>query len=77
LEKQEFEIYAEFLAQCRELLGPFDLEKLAFDPEYKAQFFERVEINADDQIFKMAKTINRLLEKKTPGVKYTMLQSAN
>lgn len=64
MENQDFEIYAEFLAQCRALMGPFDIEKLAFDPAYKAAFFERVALSADDQIFTMAKTVNRKLEKE-------------
>ena len=64
MENHDFEVYAEFLAQCRDLLGQFDIEKLAFDPSYKAEVFERIAINPDDQIFKMAKTINRKLEKE-------------
>ena len=64
MKSNDIEVYAEFLAQCRELLGPFDIQKLAFDPEYKAHFFERIAINPNDKIFKMAKTINRKLAKE-------------
>ena len=77
MENEDFELYAEFLVQCRELLGPFDIEKLAFDPEYKAEFIQRAEISPEDQIFKMAKNINRLLEKRTPELKFALVQNAH
>ena len=77
MEKDELELYAEFLAQCRDLLGPFDVERLATDPEYKATFIQNTEISPDDQIFKLAKNINRMLEKTTPGLKFALVQNAN
>jgi hypothetical protein len=77
MEKEDLELYAEFLAQCRELLGPFDIEKLASDPEYKAAFIQNADINPDDQIFKLAKNINRMLEQTKPGVKFALVQNAH
>ena len=76
MEKEDLELYADFLAQCRELLGPFDVERLATDPEYKASFIQNAEISPDDQIFKLAKNINRMLEKTNPGVKFALVQNA-
>jgi hypothetical protein len=77
MENEDLELYAEFLAQCRELLGPFDVEKLASDPEYKAAFIQNADINPDDQIFKLAKNINRMLEQTKPGVKFALVQNAH
>lgn len=77
MENEDLELYAEFLVQCRALLGPFDIEKLASDPEYKAAFIQNANINPDDQIFKLAKNINRMLEQTTPGLKFSLMQKAN
>jgi len=35
----QYEMYAQFLIRCREVMGPFDVEKLATDENYKADFF--------------------------------------
>jgi hypothetical protein len=52
------DVYAQFLAQCREVMGPFDLEKLAYDQQYKADFFKRINISADDQLFQLAALVD-------------------
>lgn len=57
----QYEMYAQFLIRCRELMGPFDVEKLASDENYKADFFQRVALSADDELFSMAYIINRNL----------------
>lgn len=54
-------VYAQFLAQCKEVMGPFDLERLAYDQTYKAEFFNSVKLSADDQLFKMAALVNHQL----------------
>ena len=56
-----YTVYAAFLVQCRKVLGPFDLEKLASDEDYKTDFFNRVKLSADDQLFEMADLVNRTL----------------
>lgn len=57
----QYEMYAKFLIRCREVMGPFDVEKLASDENYKADFFQRVALSADNELFTMAYIINRNL----------------
>lgn len=57
----QYEMYAQFLIRCREVMGPFDVEKLASDENYKADFFQRVALSADNELFTMAYIINRNL----------------
>jgi hypothetical protein len=57
----QYEMYAQFLIRCREVMGPFDVEKLASDENYKADFFQRVALSADNELFTMAYIINRSL----------------
>ena len=47
-------VYAQFLAQCREVIGPFDIERLAYDQQYKAQLIHSLALTADDKLFEMA-----------------------
>ena len=60
-------VYAEFLARCREVMGPIDLEKLAFDSEYKAVFFTRVNLSKDDKLFQLAAQVDRKLNEEMFG----------
>ena len=57
-------VYAEFLARCREVMGPIDLEKLAYDSEYKAEFFKRVNLSQDDKLFQLAAQVDRKLNEE-------------
>ena len=57
----QYDMYAQFLIRCREIMGPFDVEKLACDEDYKADFFQRAALTADDDLFLMAYIINRNL----------------
>ena len=61
-------IYAEFLARCRKVMGPIDLEKLAYDRNYKAEFFCRVKLREDDQLFQLAAQVDRKLNEEIFGV---------
>ncbi len=60
-------IYAEFLARCRKVMGPIDLEKLAYDADYKADFFNRVKLSEDDKLFKLAAQVDRKLNEEMFG----------
>ena len=60
-------IYAEFLARCREVMGPINLEKLAYDSEYKAEFFKRVNLSKDDKLFQLAAQVDRKLNEEMFG----------
>jgi hypothetical protein len=57
-------VYAQFLAQCKEVMGPFDLERLAYDQTYKTEFFNSVKLSADDQLFQMAALVNHQLNEE-------------
>ncbi|MBC7755903.1 MAG: hypothetical protein H7Z20_04510 [Bdellovibrio sp.] len=60
-------VYAEFLARCRQVMGPIDLEKLAYDNEYKTEFFNRVKLSEDDQLFQLAAQVDRKLNEEMFG----------
>ncbi|MGQ0442609.1 MAG: hypothetical protein ACT4OH_04050 [Methylophilaceae bacterium] len=62
MQANHYEVYAEFLIECRKAMGPLDFEKLAFDEEYQSEFFNRVlAAGAKDSILDMANLINREL----------------
>lgn len=63
-----YAVYAEFLVHCRRVMGPFDIEKLASDEAYKVDFFNRVMLSEDDQLFKMADLVNRALTEEARSV---------
>ncbi len=60
-------VYAQFLAQCRKVIGPFDLEKLTSDQDYKEEFFNRVKLSQDDKLFKLAALVDRKLNEEMFG----------
>jgi|APFre7841882724_1041349.scaffolds.fasta_scaffold70392_2 hypothetical protein len=57
-------VYAQFLAQCKEVMGSYDLERLAYDETYKAEFFNSVKLSADDQLFQMAALVDHQLNEE-------------
>ena len=57
-------VYAQFLAQCREVIGPFDIEKLAYDQQYKAQLINSLALRADDKLFEMAALVDSRLNEE-------------
>ena len=60
-------VYAEFLARCRKVMGPIDLEKLAYDNDYKTEFFNRVKLSEDDKLFQLAALVDRKLNEEMFG----------
>ena len=58
-------VYAQFLAQCREVIGPFDIERLAYDQQYKAQLISSLALTADDKLFEMAALVDSKLNEET------------
>jgi hypothetical protein len=60
-------VYAEFLARCRKVMGPIDLEKLAYDHDYKTEFFSRVKLSEDDKLFQLAAQVDRKLNEEMFG----------
>ena len=57
-------IYAQFLAQCREVIGPFDIERMAYDQQYKAQLISSLALTADDKLFEMAALVDSKLNEE-------------
>ena len=68
MQYNEYDVYAQFLVRCREVMGPFDMQKLEHDEAYKTDFFTRVALSADDQIFALADLVNRVLKDETVNV---------
>ena len=67
INNESLAIYAEFLARCRKVMGPIDLEKLAYDADYKTDFFNRVKLSEDDKLFKLAAQVDRKLNEEMFG----------
>jgi hypothetical protein len=61
----QYDVYAQFLVRCRQVMGPFDLERLESDEAYKADFFNRVALSADDQIFALADLVSQTLNSES------------
>ena len=57
-------VYAQFLAQCREIIGPFDIERMADDQQYKAQLISSLALTADDKLFEMAALVDSKLNEE-------------
>lgn len=61
MQVNQYDVYAQFLLACKELMGTLDLEKLSNDADYKDAILNRVAVRADDQIFEIANMVNRQL----------------
>ena len=48
-------------------MGPIDLGKLAYDTDYKAEFFNRAKLSEDDKLFQLAAQVNRKLNAEMFG----------
>ncbi len=64
MSSNHYEVYAEFLIECRKAMGPLNFEKLAFDEEYQYEFFNRILASANDDILDMADLVSRELGKE-------------
>ena len=68
MQYNQYDVYAQFLVRCREVMGPFDLELLEHDEAYKTDFFKRVALSADDQIFALAHLVNITMQDESINV---------
>lgn len=59
MQANNFDVYAQFLLDCKRVMGTLDLDKLANDSEYKAEVFSRIQLSADDKIFEVASLVNQ------------------
>lgn len=65
-----YAVYAQFLVQCRKVMGPFDIEKLSHDNAYKTEFFNRVKLSDDDALFQLADLVNRTLAEEAQDLQH-------
>ncbi len=63
MQTNEYDVYAEFLLACKDVMGSLDIDRLENDEEYKAEFFNNLSLEADDNLFKLADIVNRELDK--------------
>jgi hypothetical protein len=66
MNNENLAVYAQFLARCRKVIGPFDIERLAYDQHYKAEIFNSIAISADDDLFEMAALVSNKLREEVP-----------
>ena len=64
MSNSNIDVYAQFLAECRKVIGSFDLERLAYDQNYKTEFFNSVNLSADDQLFQLAALVDHQLNEE-------------
>ncbi len=64
MSNSNIDIYAQFLVECRKVIGSFDLERLAYDQNYKADFFNSVNLSADDKLFQLAALVDNQLNEE-------------
>jgi len=62
MQYSQYDIYAEFLLECKEIMGSVDFERLDNDSEYRSDICQRVASKVDGRLFYMADLINRKLE---------------
>jgi len=59
MQAENFDVYAQFLLDCKKVMGTLDFDRLANDSEYKAEVFSRISLSADDKIFEVANLVNQ------------------
>jgi hypothetical protein len=64
MRNNNIDVYAQFLAECRKVIGSFDLERLAYDESYKTEFFNSVNLSADDKLFQLAALVDSQLNEE-------------
>jgi hypothetical protein len=64
MSNNNIDVYAHFLAECRKVIGSFDLERLAYDQHYKTEFFNSVNLSADHQLFQLAALVDHQLNEE-------------
>ncbi len=62
MQESPFDVYAEFLLECKEVMGSVDFERLDQDSEYRSDICQRIASKVDSRLFYKADLINRKLE---------------
>ncbi len=66
MQANQYDVYAQFLLECKKVMGTVDFERLDNDSEYKAEVCQRVISQADDRLFEIADIVNREIESEEP-----------
>jgi hypothetical protein len=66
MEANQYDVYAEFLLECKKVMGSVDFERLDTDSAYRTEVCQRVVAKADERLFDIADMINREIESEEP-----------
>ncbi len=66
MQANQYDVYAQFLLECKKVMGTVDFERLDKGSEYKAEICQRVISQVDDRLFEIADMVNREIEGEEP-----------
>jgi hypothetical protein len=64
MEANQFDVYAEFLLECKKVMGSVDFQRFDHDSDYRTAICERVISQADDRLFDIAQLVNQEIEEE-------------
>lgn len=67
MEANQFDVYAEFLLECKKVMGSVDFERFDHDSNYRTEVCQRVISQADDRLFDIADLVNREIDNEEPA----------
>lgn len=62
MQANQYDVYAQFLLECKKVMGTVDFERLDADTAYRAEICQRVIAQADDRLFEIADLVNREID---------------
>jgi hypothetical protein len=51
VQANQYDVYVNFLLECKDILADLDIEKLATDEAYKADFYNLITLSSDSDPF--------------------------
>jgi hypothetical protein len=64
MQVNHFDVYAQFLLECKKVMGSVDFERLDKDNEYRTQVCQRIALNVDDSLFEIAHLVNQEIDEE-------------
>lgn len=61
MQANQYDVYAQFLLACKQVMGTVDFERLDNDDEYRTAICQRIALDADDTLFEIAHLVNQEL----------------
>ena len=61
MQANQYDVYAQFLLACKQVMGTVDFERLDNDDEYRTAVCQRIALDADDTLFETAHLVNQEL----------------